>query len=212
MIKIMKVADIKPLIENPPSRVVDHAVADLVEYMKSRIETGKTALSSHDRLLIGCDGVLGDGHRRRAALILLGVEEVEVEFDAERTSHEIWRDRAHAKPLTSRQVSESGNLGLSREYFPKAQQRNADRLVQLAGEKGLKLVLNSGTSLGIHQALSRVVGFIGTTGDAEYNYKILDWLIRHKMQMFSRLAIESNRITAAKLKNSIDKNKPLQFT
>lgn len=211
LIKRIKVCDLKPLVENPPSRTSDKAVGELVEYIRCRMSAGKSPLAPQDRLLIGCDGILGDGHRRRAALLICGVDEVEVEFDTERTAREIWRDRACAKSLTSIQIVESAALGLSEEYFPKQQRKNANRITQLAGEKGLKLVLNSSASFGVHQSLSRIVSYIGVTGDQDYGYKVLDWLIRHKMQLLSRLAIQSGKVSVAKLKNCIEKNKPLQI-
>jgi hypothetical protein len=140
-----------------------------------------------------------------------GVEEFEVEIDPKKSARQIWFERSNAKPLTSDQVSQAGQLGLPLQFFPKAQRTNADRIRAIAGEKGLKLVFDSGVSLGIHQSLSRIANYLGVIGNTEYCYKILDWLIRHKMQRLSRMAIESGKLTTTRLRNCIDSNKPLKI-
>lgn len=209
-IVIMAVRAIKPLPYNPPTRSDERQIDSLVRYMRDRIESELPPLAPADRLVVGCDGLLGDGHRRLAALKRLGVGAVEVEIDSSRTAAEIWRDRNSAMPLNSRQVSQAANLGLDQQYWPRQARQTARQLTDIAGDEAVPFILASGVSLGVLRELRLALNFCGNH-DQPFAMAVLRWMIGNKAQRITRNMIEAGMITPEALISAINENRPLRM-
>lgn len=209
-----KIDKVTPLPYNPTSRINMESgyMKDLVLFIQKRIEKNLPPLPDTDAITIGKDGYLGDGHRRIAALKFLGVEHVPFIVDGERTGLEIWRDRASAKPPTSRNVSEAAFLGLKEEYWPKQQREAAEIIRKYSGEDGLNLVIKNKVSFGINHVLSQIMKYLNYPNNPKLNgYKILKWLVKHKMQRIARHAIEYLDIKTSVLERAIIGDRPLKL-
>ena len=207
IIKVMRVGEIVPLHSNPEVRTAD--VRELKEYVALRQGSGQSPLPGPARLIIGNDGVLGDGHRRLQTLKDQGVEEVEVEIDPDRDAETIWAEANSNKNLTLRQISVAMNQGFPREKIPAYAQRAAKRLEKLVGEAGVDLAVRSGHSMGISTEVRKGLKFMDATGDQEMGYKLLAWMIKYNANYLLRSAITSGGVTPAKLRRRVLNDKPL---
>lgn len=211
MIKTMNVSDVKVLVENPPSRTTTAGLNGLVAYMEGRVMNNLPPLPQTERLVIGKDGILGDGHRRLAALKRIGEKRVEVEIDETRTAAEIWKERNSSSPITSRQVSEAAAAGLGIEYFPARTRYSAERLIKLCGQRGFDLVVKSNISFGITTVLITVINYTNKAGDQEFAFDLLKWVIKHKSQRLIRHAIEIAEVSPASILRAIKADRPLRL-
>jgi hypothetical protein len=208
--KTVKIENIKTLFCNPPSRTESGAIADIIRYVAERIEAGKPPLAPSDRLLIGKDGVLGDGHRRLAALKHHGVKQVEVEIDEERTGLEIYSSRSNAKPLTSRHATEAVRAGMPREMLTATHQRDWDAIEKMAGDGAVTILVQMGGAFGIRRVLSSLLHYLDVD-DVHFGRKALKWLLVYRQQRIVRHAIEYMEINPVIIRRAIENDRPLRL-
>jgi hypothetical protein len=203
----MVLSEIKPLPYNPPSRTDEHNVLDLAIVIEERIKQGLDPLPASERLLVGKDGVLGDGHRRRAALLLCGVESFWVEIDSERNGVDIFTSRASARKATSQNMTEAYIAGLPEENLPPAARRNLVTLRRLAGDEAIEFLKKypGSSSFGIHKEVRRVMKFCGMR-DQSFGFSVMRWLVLQRTQRDVRNWIQYKRITVKRLLYCIEKN------
>lgn len=209
-IKRQPIDKIRELPYNPTIRTTRTKLSDLVAYMRDRQGRGLEPLPESERLLIGNDGYLGDGHRRLAALKVLGVSDVWVEIDSTRTAAEIWRDRNSGQPLNANQVTAAGRSGLDETYWPARIRQSADQLRSLAGEESIAVVLESGFSLSIVSPLRTVANYCGRH-DQPFVLALLRWMICHNAVRLARSVADYRLMPPASLIAAVTENRPLQI-
>lgn len=212
VVKTMRVNDVQPLDCNPPSRTDEEHILDLSVFVEDRMRRGLPPLPDTERLLLGRDGILGDGHRRLAALKMNGVETVEIEVDQERTALEIYRDRGSAKSPTPKQIAQAALRGLSIEFFPPRQRANAETLIRLVGQEGLDYVISKDgqVSLTVHRQLSAFLSWLDRRNDQDFALKLLRWMVEHRSQRALRILIETSSITPRTVIRAVEENRRIR--
>jgi len=212
MITRVNVGEISLLFSNPPSRVDPLGLRELQQYAEGRVALGQEAFRGPDRIVLGRDGKLGDGHRRYAVMKILGITECEAEIDEEKNGAEIWRDRNSGKPLNTRQETEALRLGHDLAFVTPRTRKNAEKIMKMAGQDGYELVVASGMSLGLEDSLGRALRFMNRNGDLEWGYTTLAWIIKHKMQRTLRHAIEDGKYKPSQLIKAIQQDRAIRYS
>ena len=209
----MKISEIRPLPYEPDERLVmDDRMRDLVSQIKKRVEAGKDALPESERLLIGRDGVLGDGHRRKRALETCGIEYAWVEIDEERTGVEIFSHRAGSKPMSSKVVVQASKKGLPIEYFPIDQKNAAYRIINAVGRDVFDMIIEGGISIGgIYSITKRVMRYCGRS-DNEFMRAALLWMLTRRGQRLLVMAMDDFNIPAITIIDAIENDTSITLT
>ena len=209
-ITTVAVNSIRLLPQNPPIRTNKSNLQTLLTYMRERMAEGLPPLAPSDRLLIGKDNILGDGHRRLAALKILGVQHVQVEFDPTRTAAEIWRDRNSANTLNAQQVSAAAALGLDMQFWPYRVRRSADQLLSLAGDNAVELVVSSGISVSIVSVLRTAMGYCGRH-DQAFGFALLRWMIVFNAQRLMRHIVDYRLMPPSAIVAAVNEGRALKI-
>lgn len=208
-IRTVPIESIRQSPFNPTIRTEKAAIADLIAYMRDRMDRGLPPLPNSERLLIGKDGFLGDGHRRLAALKAIGVKTVCIERDPSRTAAEIWRDRNSGKPLNSAHVSSAARLGLDEIYWPYRVRRQAAQLRNLAGEEAVDVAITSGLSVSVVSILRVALDFCGRF-DQPFALQLLRWMGKYNTVRFTRNLVDYRLVQPDALIAAVTDDRPLQ--
>ena len=133
-------------------------------------------------LVLTQDRILADGHRRLACAKLLKMETVPVAIHSESglDAPTLWvilnADTMNLTPSQWLAAVDAG-LALDTPGFPDSLRRRVERLIDLVGREGLRLLVEQGRSPYIIDAADRVVRYCDRRDDEIFYRQTLDWLI-----------------------------------
>ncbi len=166
-------------------------------------------------IVIGKDGIVGDGHRRLACAIDLGLPLVPVVHDPTRNAEEIWAEECTtSRAATAKETVMAVAQGL--RILPDNKYRSSIKAIQrYAGQEGLVALADAKLSPSIHKRVKSVVGYVGRDVDEQgkpyedlyFMRKTLFWLIEHRAQMVVFYMMNSG-IDPQILEAYIEENKP----
>lgn len=208
-LKMIAVSGLKPNGFNPYSRTVRKTkkYKDLLASIRQH--------GILNPLLVSPDGLVIDGHRRLACAIDLGVADVPCVVIS--TNAQLaWSQAVFTQQgISGRQIIETTAQGLSTTYLPATVAKEVIDLQETAGPMLFKEMAEAGVSVGVRTALNKVCAYTGDSSP-EWRSRVLRWLVRHKMQLESRKAIESDPLnedgTRERLRAAINRDDPLRAT
>lgn len=170
----MKWVDVDSIVVaewNPIARTGDAALRDLLEKMRR-----EGYLEEHP-VIIGSDGVLGDGHRRLACAKLLGLKRIPVIY-SRRTSRQIYLDNATQRKQGARDWGSAWAQGLT--DLPQPHSVRVKVLVEAVGEERAREICLSGASPEIAVISKNVANYIEKGGQTPPETgEIVEWMLRH---------------------------------
>lgn len=169
---------------NPTGRVWKKSLDALVDTLR---KDGRI----YYRILIGKDGIVGDGHRRIEAAKILKFPTVPYEIIPERTAAELFYRNSTSKPVKGKDWLETYILG--NEEVP-AKQLNFIQAAEafVGGKEVLRdLWESSGHSFSpsVVDSIRRVVSYVGDTSTG-FVQRTAFWMVELRQQKPSRDAIE----------------------
>ena len=166
-------------------------------------------------LLVAPDGLVIDGHRRLACAIKLHLHEVPCVITS-KNAQETWVEAVfNQQGINGQQIVQAVAQGLSPVYLPLAEVKRVTDLQAVAGADLFQQMAEEGVSVGIRTALNSVCRYTGDNSP-EWRTRVLRWLVKHKMQLQVRKAIESDPLnedgTRDRLRAAINRDDPLRAT
>ncbi len=158
--EFVRIEDIRTAGFNPPMRTSRENLEDLIESIKLH---GFLPYP----LLIGNDGFLGDGHRRRAAAQVCGLTELPVIRVASRTAALIWIDMngPGKHPLKMPEMLAAVAAGFDVEMLPPHQRRPMQHLLGFVGVEGMRRLARHGASIDVWTTARELADFCEDTND-----------------------------------------------
>lgn len=197
-VTMMALGEIRFASFNPPTRIE----ADALKELKASIEE----IGLLYPLLVSRDGSLIDGHRRYTCLKELGYVEAPV-IVVSLGLQEGWNNANITKAIDNRDWIYVGGEGFSPENMPRKKRKQWERLNELIGDEGIKLMANRRMSFGVLAWGRAVARYVDDPTDG-FLSRCLMWLIRHKMQYQARKAMEEG-CDPAIIVAAINRDKPL---
>ena len=206
-LKMMAVSDLKPNGFNPRSRT----------WRKTKKYRDLLASIREHRvlapLLIAPDGLVIDGHRRLACAIDLGLPDVPcviVSVNAQLA----WTQAVFTQQgMNGAQVIEATARGLSIEYLPPALAGRVTELQEITDTDFYQQMASMGISVSVLVSLKRVCKYTGDSS-IEWRKRVLQWLVKNKMQFDIRKAIDSDPLnengTRERMREAINRCVPLK--
>lgn len=186
---VVKMIDPQKLVPggfNPPQRVTEKSLALI---MQGIVELGGVV----QPIIVSRDLRIGDGHRRVAAAIKLGLTEVPI-IELPLGLQEMWGILNNTqKAIVGRDWVEVHSLGFSLENAPVNVRKQITEIKNLIGEDGFSLLAEKGmttTVLGFAKRLANYINTTGTKPDSSLVAQCLLWLINFGQQYAARKAIE----------------------
>ena len=198
-VRMMEVEAINKAVFNPSIRIEPNRIDDLLTSIESN--------GIESPLLVGCDGVLGDGHRRLACAIKLGYKTVPVIKSINRTGAQIYSDNSTQKPTRGAEWLQAVTHGYPIIYVPTKYRTNIQHMQRIHSARELLNIADMGQSPTIIQFARFVGNHIGDTSDAMLR-KIILWFIKHGIQYKARKAIEDGCDPATVLQ-AIEEDRPI---
>jgi hypothetical protein len=150
-VTMMKVSDLLKLRNprNPQSRVTMGALQPLKKLMQ------RYGFDLAYPIILGCDGIIGDGHRRLLVAYYLGITHVPVITHPRKTADQLFSDNQANKPVQPRQWMESYVSHLAVVMIPKNTWRKISWLKAAGGMQLLKDILSRGQGPGLYDQAKR---------------------------------------------------------
>ena len=164
-------------------------------------------------LIVSPDGLIINGHRRYECAKDLGISEVLCVVTT-RNAQQAWTESiVNQQGINGRQIIQATAQGLDPVYLPPAVAVAVRDLQELAGETLYQEMALTGVSTYVRKAINDVCRY---TGDESHEWRVhvLRWIVRHKMQLAVRKAIEADPLNeeggAERLRAAINRNTPLR--
>jgi len=193
---------------NPFRRTTDQNTKGLVANM------AKNGFRAIYPIVIGNDGIVGDGHRRLAAAKILGLKEVPVVIDPDLTSAEIYMLQLDILKQTGKDLFDAIARGMPTSVLPAKQQKQLRRIADVAGEDAINYMIDRKLSPSSIQWVELAIKYINRHADDintdhAFGFKVLKWMFEYNetlgIQSFVRDGKDVNSLLW-----SINYNKPLR--
>lgn len=183
-IKMMDPAELIPAGFNPAGRTDIKTLQPLIDAIT---RLGGVVVP----IIISRDKRIGDGHRRVAAAIHLGLSEIPV-IELPISLQEVWSlANLSARRIDGRQWVESHYLGLSIEHLPNSNRRELAQIKNLIGDDGIRLLVEKGMTSSVVGLARKLSKYIDPKPTKSLIGQCLLWLIEHNQQYPARKAMES---------------------
>lgn len=183
---------------NPKHRTDDRQLKDLIASME------KDGFHEFQPLLISTEGILGDGHRRLAASLKLGLKRVSI-FETDMPLVELYNLNVSHLSHKPRDWAEAYFRGLT--SVPPRIAVLIGRIEEIVGRDGVRLLVEYGMSPDVYSVARKVATYCGNPSN-EFVGKILYWIVEHHQVTVVKLAMRS-KTNAAWIANHIVENVPL---
>ncbi len=189
----IKTADFNPVLRTKPNKLM--ALMD--DIAENGIEVP---------LIIGSDGILGDGHRRLYCAKHLGIKKVPV-IRSKRTSIELYTINKTQKPTRGGEWLQAVHQGFPIDLVPKRYRREIENLQRVLSKDEFSEIAENGKSPTVMQFARFVGRFVGDTSD-DMLRRIVKWFYKHGMQYKARKAIEEGASPQVILR-AINEDRPI---
>lgn len=164
-------------------------------------------------LIVSPDGLVINGHRRLACAIDLGLSEV-LCVVTNRNAQQSWTESVvNQQGINGRQIIQATAQGLDPVYLPQSIADAVLDLQDLAGPELYEEMAETGVSTYVRKAVNDACRY---TGDDSHDWRarVLRWIVRHKMQLTVRKAIESDPLNEEggreRMRSAINRDVPLK--
>ena len=164
-------------------------------------------------LIVSPDGLVINGHRRLACAVDLGIVEVLCVI-TNRNAQQSWTESiVNQQGINGRQIIQATAQGLDPVYLPKPIANTVIDLRELAGADLYNEMAEIGISTGVRNAVNAACRYTGEDSQ-EWRARVLRWMVRHKMQLAVRKAIESDPLNeeggSERMRSAINRDMPLR--
>ena len=166
-----------------------------------------------DPVNVSPDGLIIDGHRRIECAKDIGLQEV-LCIVTSTNAQRAWAECAMNQLGTNgRQIIQATAQGLDPVYLPKPIADVVRDLQDLAGPDLYQTMAADGVSTYVRKAVNDLCRYTGDDSH-EWRVRVLRWVVRHKMQLAIRKAIEADPLNeeggAERLRSAINRDAPLR--
>jgi hypothetical protein len=204
MIVLVPTDSLKPAPWNPEGRTSKAALNQLVRSMQEQ------GFLDCYPILIGTDGYVGDGHRRRAAAQIAGIKRVPVIY-TKMPARVLWANNAGARFVTPKEWMAAGVIG--EVVTPDNVKKYIELMRPSMGDGGMRWLIDQKASPTIWRVTEKVAAHC-KRNDYDFLQKTTYWLVRHKMsnvvQNQALAGPEEDRIDPRQLIQAIENDYPLR--
>lgn len=167
---------------NPAYRIEEKSIKHILDTMK------RDGFWPEFHIKVGNDGFVADGHGRIAAARVLGITQVPYQvIDVD--SQTLWAEiNGSVRPITAKAVAQAVARGL--EVYPANQKTTILEVLNTIGEEGMKRIAEANLSPRIIQRAKQVARYVGRKNDKDFIYKVVCWMIDHKLQVMVAFALD----------------------
>ena len=188
---------------NPHSRTDDGKLSPLLDKMRDY------GFLPFFPILISKDGQIGEGNRRLACALKLGLDEVAVVY-TNMTAEEIYDFNTTHMRHTPTQWLQAYLLGY--EDVPQTIMRHIQKLEDAVGREYLSVISKAGYSPTIYSTARTVANYTGVgAGNVEFLGQVVRWLVENKQQFAVRTLMRSG-LEPSVIAGAINENVPLVDT
>ncbi len=164
-------------------------------------------------LIISPDGLIINGHRRYECAKDVGLTEVLCVI-TNHNAQQAWTESIYNQQgINGRQIIQATAQGLDPVYLPKPIAAAVLDLQDLAGQDLYQEMAKTGVSTYVRKAVNMVCAYTGDDSH-EWRARVLRWVVKHKMQLAVRKAIESDPLNEEggreRMRSAINRDAPLR--
>jgi len=164
-------------------------------------------------LIVSPDGLVINGHRRLACAVDLGFTEALCVI-TNRNAQQSWTESIiNQQGINGRQIIQATAQGLDPVYLPKSIADAVIDLQELAGPDLYSEMAMEGVSTYVRKAINDACRYTGDDSH-EWRARVLRWMVRHKMQLSVRKAIENDPLNeeggSERMRSAINRDMPLR--
>lgn len=198
-----RVDKLAPSAFNPPNRVSTKNIADLVESMKAE------GFRWYDPIKVTENMVIGDGHRRLAAALSLGIDKVPILIVRGKNASEIWEESENGKrSISGADVIQAASRGLSK--IPRRHKSVMSQIVKLGGQELIEYMAKHNKSTGLFTQARAIACYCNMGDSDEFTLHTIHWLIDNNMTRMARFAMDLD-IDRTRIILAIRDNRPLKI-
>lgn len=165
-------------------------------------------------LIVSPDGLVINGHRRLSCALDLGINEV-LCVVTNRNAQQSWTESiVNQQGINGRQIIQATAQGLDPVYLPKSIAETVIELQELAGpDLYSEMAVSGEVSTYVRKSVNDVCRYTGDDSH-EWRVRVLRWMVKHKMQLAVRKAIENDPLNeeggAERMRSAVNRDTPLR--
>lgn len=197
----VKTSDLKPAPFNPSIRTDEKSLKVLYMSMQK-----KGFLAHHPIIIVG-GNTIADGHRRWTCAKMLNIEQVPC-IVANESLHEVWAENGSQRKVNEKEMIMALRDGL--EVVPDGQKKRIDKVIDMIGKDGLKLLADKNLSPRTVDAAKSVAKYCGRKDDRIFINCVVSWFVSYKCQDEVRHLMRSG-IPPSILEEKVTRNEKLKM-